>query len=291
LNRIPKGILYILLSCFFFSLMGAIVKILGERLGSLELVFFRNLFGIFIIGASLLHRPAIERGGRVWMLIFRGIWGSTALLAYFYNITQIPLATAFTLTQTTPLFIALFSLLLLHESVKKEVWLAIFLGFGGVLLLYPPTLPSFSPLIGFTGLYSGLGAALAYLSISELKNHYENRTIILSLTLSGTLIPFVLLFFGGEEAAWGGWVMPTLREWVWISALGIISTLGQIFLTKAYASMQPSILGAVSYVTILFTTGWGLLLGDSLPSLVGALGMILIAFGGILSAHQGAKRS
>lgn len=284
MNREQAGILFLLISCLCFSLMGAVVKILGGRLGGVELVFFRNIFGVLLIGGSILWHFPRQSGGRFFTLIMRGIFGSTSLLAYFYNITQIPLATAFTLTQTTPLFIALITALWLKEKVEGRVWVAIFLGLSGVGLLYPPTLEGFSLGVALLGIYSGLGAALAYLSIAELKTHYDQRVIMLSLMLSGTILPVIWLTL--EEWSGGaGWVMPQGGEWLWILALGITSTLGQVFVTKAYASAKPSMLGAVSYSTILLALLWGVWLGDELPTGLGVAGMGLIVLGGWLSAR------
>ncbi|MGP1449763.1 MAG: DMT family transporter [Wolinella sp.] len=279
-----KSVGYILLSCLCFSIMGAIVKLLGERLSGIELAFWRNAFGVLVVGISLLLNPPKSPHGRPFMLFMRGFFGASALIAYFYNITQIPLSTAFTLTQTVPFFIAIFSSLWLGARVGIMTWVVIALGFIGVLLLYPPNTEGFTLTIALLGVYSGAGAAAAYLAISELKNYYDYREIILSLTLSGTILPLAILYFSGD--VFGGFTMPESSEWAWILLLGVVATLGQVYLTKGYANGDATILGVVSYTTIILTIFWGVCLGDPLPSALGIAGILLIIAGGLLSTKM-----
>ena len=110
-------------------------------------------------------------GGKPLLLLFRGTMGFLALLAYFYNIANIPLGDAVTFSKTAPIFTAVFAWLFLGEKLSSSGWFAVFIGFGGILLITQPTM-------GFTkydllGIFSGVGAALAYTSVRELRNFYD----------------------------------------------------------------------------------------------------------------------
>jgi drug/metabolite transporter (DMT)-like permease len=231
-----------------------------------------------------------HKGGKPFLLLFRGIMGFTALLAYFYNIANIPLGDAVTFSKTAPIFTAIFAWLFLKEKLSASAWLAVFIGFGGILLITQPSA------IGFTkydilGIFSGIGAALAYTSVRELRTYYDTRAIVLSFTLVGTIGP-IFLFVLSEyiqmpelDFIMGKFIMPSGIVWIYVIALGILGTLSQYFMTKAYGETKAGIVGAVSYTNIVFAILVGLLLGDSLPNITTASGIILIVFAGIIVAR------
>ncbi len=98
-----------LLASIIFSFMGASAKELGKHMGSIELVFFRNVFGVIIIGYSIYKSPLKQVGGKPLLLLFRGTIGFLSLLAYFYNLKNIPLGDAVALNKTAPIFVAFFA--------------------------------------------------------------------------------------------------------------------------------------------------------------------------------------
>ena len=130
LGSIDKGIIYMLFASFLFALMGAFAKVLSEHLPSIEIVFFRNIFGVFLIGATIWKLPLLNQGHRPWLLFFRGLMGFTALLAFFYNIAHISLADAMSFSKTSPIFTALLAYLFLIEGLSKKAWFALLLGFN-----------------------------------------------------------------------------------------------------------------------------------------------------------------
>ncbi|MDH5465540.1 MAG: DMT family transporter, partial [Thiovulaceae bacterium] len=108
-----KGVLYMLFAAMLFAFMGAFAKVLSDDISSLEIVFFRNVFGVFLILLTVWKTPMSHVGGKPWLLFFRGFMGFTALLAFFYNIAHIPLADAMTFSKTSPIFTAIFAFLFL----------------------------------------------------------------------------------------------------------------------------------------------------------------------------------
>ena len=288
IKELNNGVKYMLLASFIFAIMGAFAKLASEHMSSLEVVFFRNIFGVAIIGYAVHKKPMTHKGGKPFLLLFRGTMGFTALLAYFYNIANIPLGDAVTFSKTAPIFTAIFAWLFLKEKLSFSAWLAIFIGFLGILLITQPTL-------GFTkydllGIFSGIGAALAYTSVRELRRYYDTRAIVLSFTLVGTIGPIILFilskyFYMSElDFMLGEFIMPSGVVWVYVIALGVLGTLSQYFMTKAYGETKAGIVGAVSYTNIVFAILVGLLLGDSLPDLITTCGIALIIFAGIMVA-------
>ena len=287
INNLDRGVLYMLQASLFFAIMGAFAKLASGSMSSLEVVFFRNVFGVALVGYAVWRKPMQQQGGKPWLLFFRGFMGFVALLAFFYNIAHIPLGDAMTFSKTSPIFTAIFAWFFLHEKLSKLGWGAVFLGFIGIVFITDPSGLTFSK-TDVLGIFSGIGAALAYTSVRELKKYYDTRAIVLSFMSVGTVGPLLLLlispYLDAPELDFmlGAFVMPEGIVWVYVVGMGIFATLAQLFMTKAYGVSQAGIVGAVSYTNIVFSIGVGVLLGDALPDFITLFGIILIIISGLL---------
>ncbi len=292
LNKIDKGVLLMLLASICFAIMGACVKIVSKDIPALEITFFRNVFGVAIILFALWKNPSNNIGGKPLLLFFRGLMGFLALLAYFYNMAHIPLGVAVTYNKTSPLFLAFFAWLFLKESLPKSAILALFFGFLGIVLIAKPTSFSLS-IYDILGIFSGIGAALAYTSIRELRKYYDTRTIALSFMSVGTIGPLLLMFLGSFieikrelQFIFAPFIMPKFNEWIFIIIIGISATISQLLMTKAYSITKAGIVGAITYTQILFATISGVLLGDKFPDIYTIFGMISIVLAGLLVLYK-----
>lgn len=291
IKNLNSGVKYMLMASLLFAVMGAFAKLASAHMSSLEVVFFRNIFGVVFIGYALYRSPMKSKGGKPFLLFFRGLMGFLALLAYFYNIANIPLGDAVTYSKTAPIFTAIFAWIFLNEKLSPSAWIAVFIGFLGIILIAQPSGFGFSK-YDVLGIFSGIGAALAYTSIRELKDYYDTRMIVLSFTLVGTVGPILLFmlshyFYIAElDFMMGEFVLPSGVVWVYIVGLGTLGTLSQYFMTKAYGETKAGIVGAVSYTNIVFAIFIGVVLGDAYPSVVSACGIALIVSAGIMVAKS-----
>lgn len=294
--KIDDGVKYMLFASLLFAVMGAFAKLSSQAMSSLEVVFFRNVFGVVIIGFAVLKSPLNSVGGKPLLLFFRGFMGFSALLAFFYNIAHISLGDAMTFSKTSPIFTALFAWAFLSEKLSLKGWLAVFVGFIGIVLIAQPSGWSFSK-YDLLGIFSGVGAALAYTSVRELKKYYDTRAIVLSFMSVGTFGPLLLLFINYYlnslhvsipelDFMLGEFVMPSGIVWVYLVAMGLLATLAQVYMTKAYGASKAGIIGAVSYSNIPFSIIIGLFLGDSLPSILTTMGIVLVVTAGILVVKE-----
>lgn len=289
IKNINTGVKYMLIASFSFAIMGAFAKLASQHMSSLEVVFFRNIFGVVIIGFAVLKTPMKQIGGKPFLLLFRGTMGFVALLAFFYNIAHIPLGDAMTWSKTSPIFTAIFAFLFLNEKLNYKACLAIFIGFIGIVFITQPSGLAFSK-YDLLGLFSGVGAALAYTSIRELKKFYDTRAIVLSFMTVGTIGPIILFFIStslhveGLDFMLGEFIMPSGVVWFYVIGMGLFATLSQVLMTKAYSLQKAGIIGAVSYSNILFSIIVGVMLGDNLPNLMTTFGIILIVFAGVIVA-------
>lgn len=280
-----------LIASFTFAIMGAFAKLASQSMSSLEVVFFRNIAGVIIIGIAIVKKPMQHPGGRPFLLFFRGFMGFVALLAFFYNIAHIPLGDAMTYSKTSPIFTAVFAWLFLNEKLSSKGWLAVFVGFIGILFITQPSGVGFSK-YDLLGVFSGVGAALAYTSVRELKAYYDTRAIVLSFMITGTLGPVLLflispyLHVNALDFMFAKFIMPHGIVWFYVLAMGVFATISQLLMTKAYGETKAGIVGAVSYTSILFSIIVGLFLGDAFSSLVTSFGIALIILAGIMVARD-----
>lgn len=279
-----------LLASLSFAVMGGFAKVVSQVLPPVEVTFFRNIFGVILVGIAIYKVPLKQIGGKPLLLIFRGSMGFAALLAYFYIMAYIPLGEAVTYNKTSPIFVAIFAYLFLNEKLHKSALLAILIGFIGIVLVAQPEGGTFDK-YDILGIFSGMGAALAYTSIRELRKYYDTRAIVMSFMGVGTVAPLVLMLVTpyvnvSEEFDWmfAAFVMPVGIEWGYVMAVGIFATISQLLMTKAYELTKAGIVGTISYSNIVFAVVIGIMLGDPIPDIWTVLGIILVILSGLIVA-------
>jgi drug/metabolite transporter (DMT)-like permease len=290
-DKLNQGVLYMLISAICLSFMGAIAKILAGHLPTIEIVFFRNVIGVFLISLTFFKLPLKQEGGKPLLLFFRALIGLIAMLSFFYNIANITLSDAVTYSRMSPIFTAIFAFWFLKEKIGKKGWLAILLGFVGMIFVMQPNGFQFEKAHIF-GILNAVCAALAFTSIRELRKYYDTRIIVLSFMGIGTIIPIISMILSSYyqndffSFMMGEFIMPKSFDWIYIIGMGISASFGQIYMTKAYGITRAGIVGAAGYSVIIFSLIIGLILGDSLPNILGFVGILAIISGGILIARE-----
>ena len=286
IKLIDQGILFMLSSALIGALSGAVAKILSDTMDPIEIVFYRNLLGVIIVLYSLKKVPVAIDMSKLNLLVLRGVFGTLAMLCYFYTIASIPLGEAVILNKTSPFFVTIFAYYLMKESISTSTILALFIGFLGVIFIIKPfgLEISFEHILGILG---GFFAAAAYATIKKIKDIYDARIIMLSFMGIGVIIPlFILLFTSFVEFK----IYTDPFVWALIALMAVLSTASQWFLTRAYSLSAASIIGVISYTSIPFAVGFGLMLGDEIPDIYAISGIALIALGGILVGRKPRKK-
>ena len=284
-----------LLASLSFAFMGGFAKVVSQSLPPVEVTFFRNIFGVVLVGLSILKVPLKQTGGKFLLLLFRGSMGFAALLAYFYIMAHIPLGEAVTYNKTSPIFVAIFAYIFLNEKLHPSALFAIILGFVGIVLVAQPDGMHFDK-YDLLGIFSGIGAALAYTSIRELRKYYDTRAIVMSFMGVGTVAPLILMLMTpyidvpkSFDWMFAEFVLPVGVEWGYVTAVGVFATMSQLLMTKAYELTKAGIVGTVSYSNIVFAVLIGVMLGDPIPDFWTVLGIILVIMSGLLVALPKAK--
>lgn len=288
-DSLKKGIIYMLIASLCFAFGGAITRILGNSIPTVELVFFRNIIGVIFVLATLKNRPLNQTGGKIGLLIFRGVIGTLALYTFFFSITKIGLAEAITYQQSYPIVLAILMNYIYKEKLKLTEKFAIIIGFTGICLIFIPQMQigiiqTQSHIIGLTNM---LFTALAYLSIKGLSKYYDNRAIVLSFMISGIILPLISMLVGqfriplGLDVLFAKYVQPSLNQLPHLLLLGFSALVGQYYLTKAFTSSKAGPISVIGYSNILFSMLFGIFLGDGLPSFLSIMGIAMVIFSGI----------
>ena len=261
------------------------MKLGSTYFSSTELVFYRSIIGFLIIcvivGIKHLPISTLHWKNHCW----RGLSGLGSLLMFFYCITKLPLATAVTLSYTSPLFLTLFTTIMLKEHFHWLLAVAVTIGFAGVILLLHPSIQEDQWTGGLIGLASGFLAAVAYLNIKFLGNLGEpDWRVVFYFTLISTIITSIWMMFDTFHPI-------TPFNFLLLMGIGITATLAQLALTRAYHTGKVLVVGALAYSTVLFACVWGILIWGEALSLLSLIGIGCIVAGGLLSLKTSITKS
>ena len=272
-----------LVAAFMFACMGVLVKYGAAYFSSTELVFYRSLFGLWMTYLVIrYHRLPVSTPH--WRIhCWRGVTGLVSLLMFFYCLTQLPLATAISLNYTWPLFVALFSTLILKEHIHWPLVCTIVIGFVGVILLLRPSLTEDHWIAGLMGIASGFFAGIAYINVKQLGSLGESEWhVVFYFTLISTMVTGVwLLLTAFSPISWHGLLL--------LLGTGLTATLAQLAMTRAYHKGVTLVVTSLGYSTVLFASLWGILLWNEILPPLAWIGVGLIILGGSLSGILGFK--
>lgn len=272
-DHIIKGVFLTLFSVIVLSGMGVFAKFLSEAITPIEIAFYRNLivFTGFIIFLCVTKNWQKIKTKRRNTHIIRAAFGTLGLICGFYSISLLPLATAATLYYCAPLIVVILSGPMLREHVGLQRYIAVVIGFSGVMLVIRPDNQDLV-LIGLIfAFFDAFFGALVQIFLRDLGKTENAFTTVfyymgIGVIMTGFMLPFV----------WSG--IPQ-SEYFWL-LLGLGVTGGLQQLTKtAGASLAPvTITGPLNYTGIIWATLFGFIFWDHLPTesfFIGALIIIL----------------
>lgn len=259
-----NGVILAILSSLVFSIMNALVKAVSLSIPSAEVVFFRSIVGTAIIYFMMRQSKVAFSTKGVPMLAVRGVLGALYLLAYFYTISKIPLADASILAHLSPFFAIILSAVFLKERMSQKVLFMLPLVMLGAVLLVRPFDYSTYSIYAFVGILSALFAAGAATSIRYLSKKHHSYEIVFYFLVTATLVSIPLM--------WNNFVVPTPLEFFFLVCIGVVSLLGQIFLTKAFTHENVIVVEITRYIGIVFNAIWGFLFWAEVPDMLTILG-------------------
>ena len=269
---------WMLVAGFLFAAAGVLVKMGSEEFGAAELAFYRSFFMMLPALVMMATRGGSVRSAYLGTHLLRGLVGAASLIGYFYAITQLPLATAQTLNYTSPIFLAIATTVVLGERFSGWLLAAIAVGFAGVAMILQPSFAQGREGPVMIGLFSGVMASWAYLSVRTLGRLGEpDWRVVFWFGAVASAICGVWQLFAGGFHSFG------VKGALILLALGISGFSAQLAMTRAYRTGNTLVVGALSYSAIVFSTiATVVLWGESLTLLVW-LGMAAIIASGLLA--------
>jgi drug/metabolite transporter (DMT)-like permease len=248
--------------------MAMLVKFLGSRLSSFEILFFRSLIG-FCFVLPLFARDPLEpfRTKRFGMHFFRGSSGALGNACFFWTITHMALADSMALQFSRPLFMMPLAFLFLGEIAGWRRSMVALVGFAGILFYARPFTSGFDP-TAFVGASGALFGGLVVLGIKSLSKTEPTRVIMFYYGVWNTvfaLVPAVFL-----------WVTPTAPELALLVVIGFLGIAGQSMITHGFTKGDATALVPLDYSRIVYSALLGFLVFSEVPDRWNFAGMALI---------------
>ena len=268
LSKNQLGFLYMFMSVCAFSLMDIIVKwSVDYPIG--QVLFFRGFFGIlfyfFIIPRDRLHN--FYQTKRAGLHTLRCLSGLIALVAIFIALRKLPLATVVSISFAAPIFTTIFSIFLLSEKVGIYRWLAVIVGFIGILVITEPGISELNIYYIFPIIFC-LGLSYVAISIRQLSTTEPVWLISFYFSLSITLLSFLTIP--------QGWVMPNLEDFILLSFVGIFGGVANLWLGQSYKYSEVSLVTPLKYLALLFAIIFGYFIWGEVPTIKTLLGASLV---------------
>jgi drug/metabolite transporter (DMT)-like permease len=273
-----RGALWMIASGLGFSIMAVGIKLLGDRLDSFQIAFFRVVIGLLAILPFVAAAPLAQLKTRhLHVHIVRGVFGLAAMYCSYYAIARMPLADYTALSFTKPLFATVLAILILGEIVRWRRWTATLLGFVGVLIMVRPGAGAFQP--------AALAALADAFSIAFL--------ITLVKRLPAQETPLGMLFYFGVFAtalsvgpAIAYWQWPTLYEWVLLIGVGVLGALSQSFWIRSFRAGEASVVAPFDYLRLPIAASIGFIGFAELPAVWTFVGAGVIVASTLYIAHR-----
>jgi len=258
------------LSICAFSIMDLIVK-WSEDYPVGQVLFFRGFCGIIPILFLIPRERYFDfyKTDRAFLHFKRCASGLIAIVAIFIALRNLPLATVVSITFAAPIFTTVMSIFFLSEKVGLYRWLAVLVGFIGILIISEPGLNSFNFYYIYPIIFC-LGLSYVAIAIRQLSSTEPVWLIGLYFSFSIMILSFFTLY--------QGWIMPNLKDLFLLSMVGILGGLANLWLTQSYKFSEVSLVTPLKYLALIFAIFFGYIFWDEIPTtktLVGAMLVIL----------------
>jgi len=262
------------LSVCTFSVMDLLVKWSSDYPTG-EVLFFRGFFGLlptyFLIPKNKLKTFYTTRRSKEHL--FRCLMGLMALIAIVVALRELPLAVVVSLSYAAPLFITVLSIFLLSEKVGIFRWLAVLIGFIGVIIIAEPGFKGMNYLY-FLPLIFCIGMAFVTITIRKLSTTEPIWLISIFFTIT--------ISIAGLATIPMGWVMPNLQDFILLALIGVTGGSANLFLTQSYKLSEVSLVAPLKYLALIFAIIFGYLIWNEIPTIKTLIGASLVIFASLI---------
>ena len=275
LSKNQLGFLYMFVSVCAFSLMDVIVK-WSDIYPVGQVLFFRGLCGIIPIFFLIPKDRYFDfyKTKRTFLHFKRCFVGLFAIYAIFIALRNLPLATVVSITFAAPIFTTIFSIFLLNEKVGVYRWMAVLVGFIGIIVISEPGYTSLNKYYIYPIIFC-LGLSYVAIAIRQLSSTEPVWLIGLFFSISILIIGIFSIFVQA-------WILPNLKDLFLLSMVGILGGLANLWLTQSYKFSEVSLVTPLKYLALIFAIIFGYLFWDEVPTIKTLIGSGLVIISSII---------
>ena len=264
------GAVYMILSVLFFSFMDILIKVTDEYdVG--QIMFFRALFGLlpifFLIPKNRMKN--FYKTKNIKLHFYRSFFGAIAMAAIFIGLRNLQLAEVTALAFSGPLWVVLFSMFFLSERIRLKRWIAVGLGFIGVIIISKPGFDN----LNFYYIYPII-FCIGFAGVSIL---------IRKLTLAGEPVWLIAFYFslvsglgGLLTIPFGVWKMPSTYDFILLILIGLLGGIANLLLTQSYKLAEVTLTTPLKYLSLVIAIIFGFYFFEEIPSIYTLSGAALI---------------
>ena len=257
-----------------FSIMDLIVK-WSDSYPLGQVLFFRGFFGV-IFYFLIIPRERLKNfyyTKRAGLHFLRCLFGLIALISIFIALRNLPLATVVSISFAAPIFTTIFSIFFLSEKVGLYRWLAVIVGFVGIVIITEPGFTSLNIYFIYPIIFC-LGLSYVAIAIRQLSSTEPIWLISLNFSIAITIASFFTIPFG--------WVMPEIRDLFLLSLIGIFGGVANLWLSQSYKFSEVSLVTPLKYLALVFAIIFGYFIWEEIPTIKTIAGSILVIISSII---------
>jgi drug/metabolite transporter (DMT)-like permease len=273
------GIAWFQVAILCFAVMDAAIKYLTADFGTWQIMFFRGFFSLIPIAVLVTRSGGLGtlRTRRPLSHVGRALVGIAAAFCFFYAYSLMPLADAYAIGFAGPLFMTALSVPVLGEKVGWRRWLAVLVGFTGVLVMLRPgqgvlSLEALVPL-GAAAFY-----ALTMLYVRVLARTESNAAITFYFVVTMSAVAAIAMI--------PEWRTPQGWQWGLLVMVGVIGGVAQIAFTQAFRLTSPSLLAPFEYTAMIWAVLFGFVLFGDIPDKAIWIGGGIVVAAGLYIIHR-----
>ncbi len=258
-----------------FSIMDVIVK-WSEDYPVGQVLFFRGLCGMIPILFLIPKDRYFDfyKTNRPFLHFKRCIAGLIAIVAIFIALRKLPLATVVSITFAAPIFTTILSIFFLNEKVGLYRWMAVIVGFVGIIVISEPGYSSLNIYYLYPIIFC-LGLSYVAIAIRQLSSTEPVWLIGLFFSISIFILSIFSIF---KE----GWILPSFKDLFLLSMVGILGGLANLWLTQSYKFSEVSLVTPLKYLALVFAIIFGYLFWGEIPTIKTLIGSALVIFSSII---------
>ncbi|MDO9412197.1 MAG: DMT family transporter [Pseudolabrys sp.] len=276
LDKVPLGIMFMLGATIMFAGSTALSKWQVETYNFVEVLLFRSVVSLIVCALLIMPRKgmAVFRTNHIGQHFGRSLTQTAAQSAILIALSMMPIAGAMAINFSAPLFATLFAAFWLRERVDLARGLALFVGFGGVLLVISPGADSFT-----VGALFALANAVLFGSVTAAVRGMSNTESTETLTIYQ--MGFMTLFFL-LATPFFGFVIPNAIDTLALVGIGVFNGFGQYWWTRALSMAPPSAVGPFYYFNLVWAVILGYVFWGDIPTLTLLLGSGIVVGSGLM---------